>query len=89
MIFLLQLPAYLYRWLLSPFLHTLCGLGSGCRFEPSCSCYWIMALKKHGPIQGIVLGLRRIVRCHPWNSGGYDPVPSCDSRCRDNHSSLS
>lgn len=74
--FFLQLPAYLYRWLLSPFLHTLCGPGAGCRYEPSCSCYWITCLKMHGPFQGLVLGLRRIIRCHPWSPGGYDPVPN-------------
>ena len=72
---LLQLPAFFYRWCISPLLHTLCGPGSGCRYEPSCSCYWITALKLHGALHGLRLGFLRIARCHPWNAGGYDPVP--------------
>ncbi len=75
MIFLLQLPALLYRWILSPILHNLCGPGCGCRHTPSCSCYWIEALKQHGPRRGLALGVQRILSCHPWGSGGYDPVP--------------
>ncbi|MGE5482159.1 MAG: membrane protein insertion efficiency factor YidD [Bacteroidota bacterium] len=46
-----------------------------CRFYPSCSEYAIQAVKKHGPWRGSVLAVRRIGRCHPWNPGGYDPVP--------------
>ena len=74
MIFLLQLPAFFYRTILSPILHVICGPGSGCRFEPSCSCYWIESLKEHGAWRGLLLGLKRLLRCHPWNRGGYDPV---------------
>jgi putative membrane protein insertion efficiency factor len=73
-LFFLQLPAYLYRWILSPLLHVLCGPGCGCRFAPSCSEYWIESLKKHGPLQGLRFSLARLARCHPWNRGGYDPV---------------
>ncbi len=50
-------------------------LGSNCRFYPSCSAYFIEALEKHGTIKGSALGVGRICRCHPWNDGGYDPVP--------------
>ena len=58
-----------YQYLLSPFL------GNHCRFYPTCSCYAVSALQKHGPWRGISLSLRRISRCHPWHQGGYDPVP--------------
>jgi putative membrane protein insertion efficiency factor len=57
----------LYQWLLSPLL------GRHCRFEPSCSRYFIGAVQKYGAIRGTWLGIVRICRCHPWNPGGYDP----------------
>lgn len=46
-----------------------------CRFHPTCSGYAIEAVRNHGPARGGWLALRRIVRCHPWGAGGYDPVP--------------
>ena len=58
-----------YRLLLSPWL------GSGCRFEPTCSVYALQALERHGAAAGSYLALRRLVRCHPWCDGGCDPVP--------------
>jgi uncharacterized protein len=45
-----------------------------CRFEPSCSQYTYDAIKKYGPIKGIYLGLKRILRCNPFCKGGFDPV---------------
>ena len=46
-----------------------------CRYTPSCSQYFIEALQMHGVIRGTFLGVRRILRCHPWGGSGYDPVP--------------
>lgn len=59
----------LYQLVLSPFL------GSRCRFEPSCSQYMHEAINRHGSVKGLTMGFRRLCRCHPFNPGGYDPVP--------------
>jgi putative membrane protein insertion efficiency factor len=58
----------LYQLTLSPWL------GPACRFEPSCSHYAIAAIRRHGPMRGGWQALRRLARCHPFHSGGYDPV---------------
>jgi putative membrane protein insertion efficiency factor len=50
-------------------------LPASCRFYPSCSAFMIEALEKHGAWRGGVMGIRRILRCHPFHVGGYDPVP--------------
>jgi putative membrane protein insertion efficiency factor len=59
----------IYQVTLSPFL------GGHCRYEPTCSVYGIEAIKEHGPWHGGVLALKRLLRCHPFVKGGYDPVP--------------
>lgn len=46
-----------------------------CRFSPTCSQYTFQAVEKYGSLKGLWLGLKRIVRCHPWNKGGFDPIP--------------
>ena len=56
-----------YRLFLSPWL------GSACRFEPTCSRYTVEALRKYGLLRGLARGARRILRCNPWNPGGFDP----------------
>jgi len=73
----------LYQLIVSPVLHVLCGPSFGCRFQPTCSCYASDALRHHGFFKGSWLSLRRILRCHPWNPGGYDPVPDSTSAPRD------
>jgi putative membrane protein insertion efficiency factor len=58
-----------YKNAISPYLPV------ACRFQPTCSQYMIEAIKIHGVCKGIYLGVRRILRCHPWGGSGYDPVP--------------
>ena len=62
----------LYQVVLSPLL------GPSCRFQPTCSEYARDAVLKHGALRGVALAARRIGRCHPWNEGGFDPVPDDD-----------
>jgi putative membrane protein insertion efficiency factor len=64
----------LYQLLLSPFW------GAQCRFHPTCSCYAMEALDKHGAFKGAGLALYRILRCNPWADGGLDPVPEKKSK---------
>ena len=70
---LLALPmlglVWLYRMAISPWL------GNNCRYDPSCSEYAMDALRIHGAFHGSWLTAKRIGRCHPWGSSGYDPVP--------------
>lgn len=70
---IVALPVQAYRLVLSPWV------GHGCRYQPTCSAYALEALQAHGPVRGLALAVRRILRCHPisWlgGSSGFDPVP--------------
>ena len=70
-----------YQILISPLLAYLVGPGCGCRFQPTCSQYFLEAAEAHGPLRGAWLGLKRIGRCHPWGGSGYDPVPPARCDC--------
>lgn len=58
-----------YQLILSPLI------GKNCRFHPTCSAYTYEAVERYGPARGALLGLRRLLRCHPFHEGGIDPVP--------------
>ena len=64
-----------YQKLINPILHFFGGPYAGCRFSPSCSNYTLQAVETHGACKGVILGIWRICRCHPWSKGGHDPVP--------------
>ena len=66
---LLMIPVYFYKYAISPLTP------ASCRHIPSCSQYALEALKIHGPIKGLYLATRRLSKCHPWGTHGYDPVP--------------
>lgn len=68
-VYVLLLPIRFYQYCISPLLPPTC------RFTPTCSQYAVDALKKHGPVYGLWLTAKRLLRCHPWGGSGYDPVP--------------
>lgn len=67
--FIFILPIRIYKTVLSPFLP------SACRYYPTCSAYAEEAIHRHGVLKGLRLGLLRVLRCHPFHPGGFDPVP--------------
>ncbi|MGB1874911.1 MAG: membrane protein insertion efficiency factor YidD [Akkermansiaceae bacterium] len=64
-----------YQRFINPALKAATGSHSICRFHPTCSNYFLQAVKLHGPFRGSWLGICRIFRCHPWGKSGEDPVP--------------
>ena len=61
-----------YRYAISPFMAPCC------RFHPTCSSYALEAIDRHGALKGSYYAVLRVLRCHPWHPGGYDPVPQAD-----------
>jgi len=84
---LFPFPTSIWQWLQAPVTYPAIalvrlyqlgispGIPSSCRFAPSCSQYMLEALQRHHALKGILLGTWRLLRCHPWHPGGYDPVP--------------
>jgi len=73
---LLMTLVRVYRWVLSPAKSLLFGTVGRCRHTPTCSEYALEAWQRHGAWHGSWLTLRRLARCHPWGTSGYDPVPT-------------
>lgn len=69
---LLLLPIRVYQYAISPMM------ASHCRHFPTCSQYAVEAITTHGATKGLFLAIKRLLRCHPWAKGGYDPVPGTD-----------
>jgi putative membrane protein insertion efficiency factor len=72
MIFIL--PIKVYQLILSPLL------GQNCRHDPTCSNYAIQSIEEWGVLKGIWMGVKRIAKCHPWGTFGYDPVPKNEKK---------
>ncbi|MEN0003176.1 MAG: membrane protein insertion efficiency factor YidD [Bacteroidota bacterium] len=72
------LPIRFYQYAISPLL------GPSCRYNPTCSHYMVGAIEEWGVLKGVWLGLKRIGRCHPWGSHGYDPVPKNPKKAHKN-----
>lgn len=68
------LPVKFYKKAISPYI------GPHCRFTPTCSSYFMQAMREWGILRGSWLGIKRILRCHPWGGSGYDPVPENPKR---------
>jgi putative membrane protein insertion efficiency factor len=71
---LLILPVRIYQMILSPLMP------ARCRYSPTCSQYMIEAINEWGPLRGLIMGLKRVVSCHPWGGHGHDPVPKREEK---------
>lgn len=72
----IRLPARMFQLVIRGYQRFISpALPPACRFSPTCSQYAFEAIGRHGAIRGLWLAVRRLARCHPWNPGGYDPVP--------------
>ncbi|GHD41775.1 hypothetical protein SAMN05216429_10781 [Marinobacter persicus] len=76
---LLLLPIRFYQYAISPMM------ASHCRHHPTCSQYAIEAIQQHGALKGSYLAGARLLRCHPWAEGGYDPVPGTNASVTPEH----
>ncbi|MCT4583003.1 MAG: membrane protein insertion efficiency factor YidD [Flavobacteriales bacterium] len=74
--YIVLFPVKLYQWIISPLFPATC------RHTPTCSVYTVEAVKEWGPLKGIWLGMKRLAKCHPWGTSGYDPVPR---KCNHEH----
>ncbi len=72
---LIRIPIRFYQRFIGPAMRGLNGGHGFCRFDPTCSHYFLEAVERHGVWKGSLLGISRIFRCHPWGGSGYDPVP--------------
>lgn len=64
----------IYQGLISPWFP------SSCRHQPTCSSYTIQAIHEWGPFKGVWMGMKRLSKCHPWGTSGFDPVPKKDNK---------
>ena len=79
---LVRIVIRVYQITISPVLVVLGGTSFGCRFSPTCSEYFLLAVAEHGVMRGSALGIKRLLRCQPWGGSGFDPVPAADSLAR-------
>ena len=80
--FVILIPVYIYKYAISPLTP------ASCRHYPTCSEYAVQAVKIHGPIKGFWMATKRISKCHPWGTHGYDPVPPKKSKAKGNQNNL-
>ncbi len=79
---MLKLPRHALTGLVKCYRYCISPLMAGrCRFYPTCSAYALEALDRHGSLKGSVLTAKRLLRCHPWQPGGFDPVPENTDKC--------